>query len=93
MVTKAYLATYDLNSPGQQYDEVIKLFKGELSQAYCKYWKSAFLFTSDLTPLEMMEKLEQYLDSGDKMIIIEVVNNKNGWLTDKQWEWINQHIF
>lgn len=41
-MTKAYLATYDLNSPGQNYDEVIKLFKGELSRAYCKYWKSAF---------------------------------------------------
>ena len=93
MMTKAYLATYDLNSPGQKYEEVIKLFKDELSSACCKYWESAFLFTSDLTPSEMMEKLKQYLDNGDKMIIIEVVNNKNGWLTEDQWKWINQNIF
>ncbi|HHD1580163.1 TPA: hypothetical protein ACN1NE_002335 [Enterococcus faecalis] len=92
-MTKAYLATYDLNSPGQNYDEVIKLFKGELSRAYCKYWKSAFLFTSNLTPSQMIEKLKPYLDNDDKMIIIEVVANKNGWLTNDQWDWINKNIF
>ncbi|MDT2747064.1 hypothetical protein [Vagococcus fluvialis] len=92
-MAKAYLATYDLNSPGQKYDEVIGLFKGELSLAYCKYWESSFLFTSNLTPSQMIAKLKPHLDNGDKMIIVEVVDNKSGWLTQKQWDWINENIF
>ncbi|WP_195943453.1 hypothetical protein [Enterococcus faecium] len=90
---KPYLITYDLNSPGQNYDEIISLLKGELSSAYCNYWKSAFLITSNYTPSQILDKLRPYLDRNDRMIIIEVVDNKSGWLTPKQWDWINKHIF
>jgi hypothetical protein len=90
---KPFIITYDLNSPGQKYDEVIKVIKNEISVSWCKYWESAFLFTSNLNPNQMLDKLKPYLDQGDKMIILEVTNNKNGWLTQKQWNWINKNIF
>ncbi|MGX7105594.1 hypothetical protein [Globicatella sanguinis] len=93
MTKKPYIITYDLNSPGQKYSDVIKTIKNDISSAYCKYWESAFLFTSYLTPGEMIDKLKPYLDNGDKVIILEVVNNKQGWLTKEQWNWINENIF
>lgn len=88
------MITYDLNSPGQRYDDVIKTIKEDLSTgAWCSYWKSSYLLRSNLTPDQMLEKLKPFLDQGDKFLIIEVVNNKQGWLTDKQWKYINDHIF
>ncbi|MBO0423824.1 hypothetical protein [Enterococcus plantarum] len=93
-MSKPYMITYDLNSPGQRYDDVIKTIKEDLSTgAWCSYWKSSYLLRSNLTPDQMLEKLKPFLDQGDKFLIIEVVNNKQGWLTDKQWKYINDHIF
>ncbi|MBO6440329.1 hypothetical protein EY653_06160 [Enterococcus faecalis] len=91
---KPYMITYDLNSPGQRYDEVITTIKEELSTgAWCCYWKSSYLIKSDLTPNQMIDKLKPYIDKGDKFFIVEIVNNKQGWLTEKQWEYINNNIF
>lgn len=90
---KPYLITYDLNSPGQKYDDIIKIIKEDCAGAWCSYWKSAFLITSTLTPSGMIDKLKPHLDGNDKVLIIEVVDNKSGWLTQKQWDWINENIF
>ncbi|WP_320186704.1 hypothetical protein [Macrococcoides caseolyticum] len=92
-MNKPYMLTYDLNNPGQRYDEVIKVIKEEISNGYCSYWKSSFLFRSSLTPSEMMDKLKPFLDKGDKFFVAEIVNNKNGWLSKEQWNFINKNIF
>ncbi|EYN05484.1 hypothetical protein W130_00325, partial [Staphylococcus aureus DAR3583] len=52
-----------------------------------------FLFRSSLSTSEMIEKLKPYLDSGDKLFVTEIVNNKQGWLTKEQWDFINHNIF
>ncbi|HEI8067660.1 TPA: hypothetical protein SLA09_000215 [Staphylococcus aureus] len=90
---KPYMLTYDLNSPGQKYEELINVIKKEISNGHCNYWKSSFLFRSSLSTSEMIEKLKPYLDSGDKLFVTEIVNNKQGWLTKEQWDFINHNIF
>ncbi len=92
-MSKSYLITYDLNKDGQNYDDIIKTIKDDIAGYWCTYWKSSFLITSSYTPQQMLNKLKPYLDSNDRMLIVEVVNNKSGWLTQKQWDWINSHIF
>lgn len=88
----AYMITYDLNSEGQKYTEVIQAIK-DCSRSWCSYWKSAYLIKSDLTPNQIQEKIKPHLDSNDSLIVIEVVNNKQGWLSEKQWKFINENIF
>lgn len=88
------MLTYDLNSPGQKYDNVIKTIKEEISDGHwCKYWDSTFLFRSSLTTDQMLAKLKPYLDSGDRFFVAEIVNNKQGWLTKDQWKYINDNIY
>lgn len=90
---KPYMLTYDLNSPGQKYEELRNVIKEEISNGYCNYWKSSFLFRSALTPSEILDKLKPYLDSGDKLFFAEITDNHQGWLTKSQWDFINQNIF
>lgn len=92
ILSKPYMLTYDLNSPGQKYDELTKLIKEEISLAWCKYWESSYLLKSPYTPNEIVDKLSPYLDDGDKLFITEIIDNKNGWLTQKQWDFINENI-
>lgn len=85
--------TYDLNKEGQNYENVIQAIKDASTGAWCTYWKSAYLIKTNLTVQQVSDKITPHLDSNDRLIVIEVKNNKQGWLTQKQWDYINNHIF
>ncbi|MDX6154482.1 hypothetical protein [Marinococcus sp. PL1-022] len=84
--------TYDLNSPGQNYENLIKVIENN-SITYFTRWKSSFLVKSRLTPEEFTDEVIPYLDKNDNFIVIEVKNNKQGWLSNDDWDAINNHIF
>lgn len=88
-----YFITYDLNNPGQNYDDVIDAIK-EASTAWCSYWKSSYLIKSNYSSADDIQaKIKPHLDSNNRLLVIEVVNNKQRWLNKKQWDFINNSIF
>lgn len=88
-----YMITYDLNSTGQKYDEVIKAIKDSSTGAWCTYWKSSFLIKSNLSVSQVTDKITKYLDSNDRLLVIEVKNNYSGWLAEDDWKYIKENIF
>lgn len=89
-----YMITYDLNKEGQDYENVIQAIKDASTGIWCSFWKSSFLIKSNLkTADEVTDKIIPYLDSNDKLLVIEVKNNKQGWLSKEQWNYINDSIF
>ena len=87
-----YLVSYDLNKSGKDYksfyDEIDKQCK-----AWCKPLRSVYLVRSDLSVNELSDKLKAVIDNDDFLLVIEVRNNKQGWLSEKNWEYINKKIF
>ncbi len=89
-----YMITYDLNSEGQDYENVIKAIKDASTGVWCSFWKSSYLIKSNLkTANAVFDKIKPYLDGNDSVLVIEVANNKQGWLSKKQWEYIDNSIF
>ena len=84
-----YMITYDLNSAGQRYNELISAIKGASNGRWCTYWKSSYLIQGPLSPSKIADRLKPYLDSNDRLIVIEVKRNYEGWLTDDEWSYIN----
>lgn len=89
----AYMITYDLNSSGQKYTEVIEAIKAASTGAWCTYWKSSYLIRSNLTVQQVTDKIIPHLDSNDSLIVIEVKRNYQGWLNENQWKYIRENIF
>lgn len=87
-----YMITYDLNSQGQQYNELIDAIK-KTSTAWCTYWKSSYLIKSSLSLKQVEAKLTPHLDPNDRLFIVEITNNYGGWLTEAQWKYIRENIF
>ena len=88
-----YLITYDLNSTGQKYDDVINAIKNA-SSYWCTYWKSSFLIKSNLTANQISDKITPHLDSNDRLMIVETkTTNYQGWLSQEQWDFIKKNIF
>ena len=84
-----YMITYDLNSTGQRYNELISAIKGASSGCWCTFWKSSYLIQSPLSPSQITDRLKPYLDSNDRLLVIEVKRNYQGWLTDDERSYIN----
>lgn len=96
-MSKPYILTYDLNNPGQKYDQLRKVIENEISTgAWCHYWDSTYLFRSTLSVSEMISKIKPVIDDSDSLFVSEVKSgseaNYSGWLTDKQWSYIKDNI-
>lgn len=88
-----YFITYDLNKTGKDYEGVYQAIK-DASEYWCHYWDSSWLIKSELKSADdVFQKIKPHLDDNDRCFVIEVKNNKQGWLTEKQWDFINTNIF
>ena len=88
-----YMVTYDLNNPGQRYDDVIQAIKEASTGVWCTYWESSYFIQSNLSVQQVFDRIAPHLDSNDKLLIIEVKENYQGWLENNQWEYIRENIF
>lgn len=89
-----YMITYDLNKQGKDYDNLIQAIKDASTGAWCSYWKSSYLIKSNISSAEkVFDRLKPYIDSNDRILVIEVTDNYWGWLENRQWEYIKESIF
>lgn len=90
----AYMITYDLNSTGQKYSDVIQAIKDASTGAWCTFWKSSYLIKSNLTANQITDKITPHLDQNDRMIVVEAKpTNYQGWLSEEDWKYIKENIF
>lgn len=87
---KVYIITYDLNKPGQNYDDVINAIKKASDGNWYSYWKSSYIIRSNYqTANEVFAVIKPYIDANDRIIVCEIVNNNQGWLPKEAWSKIN----
>lgn len=64
-----YIVTYDLNSPGQNYDGLIKAIR---AYTHCKPLKSAFFIDTSEKAASIRDKLKKHIDEGDALYVMEL---------------------
>jgi hypothetical protein len=67
-----YLIAYDLNRPGQNYQDLISALKQMGAQAH---QKSAWLLSSGSTSKEILDWLLPHIDATDSLIVAEYTTN------------------
>ena len=85
-----YMVTYDLNAPGQKYEQVLAVLDSIAEGEACSFWQSSYLLKSALAPAQIMDKLKPHLDENDKVLVIQVTKNHQGWLDDTEWRKFNK---
>lgn len=88
-----YMVTYDLCSPGQNYEKVIEAIKDASTGAYRMICESSYLIKSYLTAQQIVDKIKPYFDSNDRLLVIEVTNKYQGLLTNADWKYLRESIF
>lgn len=84
-----YCVSYDLNKVGQKYNELYDELK---SSGWCHYLDSTWLISTSETSIQLSDRLKKHMDDNDNLLVIKVTNDYAGWLPQKAWEWMKQHI-
>lgn len=87
---KVYVVSYDLNKSGQEYEGLYEELKN--SAAWWHYLDSTWLIYTSESADQLYSRIGKHIDENDYALVIEVKRNYQGWLPDKAWEWIREHV-
>lgn len=87
---RIYNVSYDLKKPGQNYTALFTELKS--TGDWWHYLESTWLIATNETASQVWDRISPAIDKNDRVLIIEVVNNKNGWLAPEAWDWINERL-
>ena len=86
-----YAVNYDLKQPGQNYSALYNAIQS------CGDWwhflDSTWLVDSALTAAGIWDRLAPHVDGNDRVLVIGVTRDYEGWLPREAWNWINGRIF
>ena len=85
------LITYDLNRPGQNYNDLYKEIKK--AGTWWHHLDSTWIISTSSTPAQWQKRLQKHMDDNDNLLVIEVCDNYQGWLPDKAWKWLKERKF
>ena len=87
---KAYLVTYDHKGDPRNYNGLFKKLKK--SPHWWHYLKNSWLIKTPKSVDQIMTLIEDELDNDINLLIVEVGNEYQGWLSEKAWHWIHKNI-
>lgn len=73
---KAYLVSYDLDKPGQDYTDLIRTIEG-LGGKKCLY--SEWFIATNLNSSQLFDKLSPFIDRNDRLLILGVTGEATWW--------------
>lgn len=86
---KVYMITYDLNSPGQDYETLHETIQG--FGAWAHYFTSVWFVYTNMNPIDMREKIQSVIDKNDTFFICSV-NDYQGYANEELWEWLSGRV-
>jgi len=82
-----YIISYDLHTPGQNYENLIKKIKNY--PTWAKVTLSTFIIETPDTAVTIRDNLQSTLDSNDKLFVWTIkAPSAWYWLWDEVWKWL-----
>lgn len=86
---KVYMVNYDLYKSGQNYTDLINEI--EKSPDHARYLLSGWLVATTETLQQIYNRLSKWIDENDRILVIELIGNYQGWLSVDVWEWLKKY--
>lgn len=87
-----FLISYDLNKSGKDYSGVQDAIKKSSTGKWCKPLKSVYIIESNLSAKSIYENVSKYLDTSDRILIIEVTSNSYWYLDQDVSEYLTKML-
>ncbi len=88
---QVYIISYDLSSPGQNYERVLKAIQNHTDWA--RLGGSSYIVISNDTVAQVRDSIMKEMDSNDQ-ILVGVINAPAAWygLGDEVSDWLKRHL-
>ena len=83
-----YAVNYDLKQPGRDYNGLYRAITS-LGPSW-HYLGSTWLVDTHLTAAGIAASLRPHIDNNDRLLVIRVTRESDGWLPEDAWRWINE---
>ena len=90
-MNKAYIITYDLSEPGQQYEELLKRIKAY--PQWARLGGSAYIIITPDNHVQVRDNLKVNFDNNDKLFV-GTIKAPAAWynLGDEVSQWLNNNL-
>jgi len=87
----AYIISYDLNRPGQNYNELFEAIKALGTWWHCL--DSTWIVKSNLTSVQVRDKLSSCIDKNDRLLV-SVLSGEAAWIgfDDNCSSWLKNNL-
>lgn len=85
-----YSISYDLNRPGQNYDDLYDTIKS--ASGWVHPMDSLWFISTYDTIGTWSDKLMSVIDKNDRLFIVDITGqSRQGWMDKKIWEWLSSN--
>ena len=96
---KTYIVAYDFHTSyfRKQWEDPSDTYKDLFKEIMeCPHWLhhigSVWLVKTNESADELYRRLEKYLDDNILLLIVEMGRDRQGWLPEMTWKWIQEHV-
>ena len=83
------LVTYDLNTPGKDYNDLLKKIKG---YDWARLSESSYAISTSASPQAVFDQLKPYLDRNDYIYIITLKRPYTGYGPQDVNDWLEKYL-
>jgi hypothetical protein len=83
------LVTYDLNTPGKDYHDLLKKIK---SYSWARLSESSYTISTNADPQAVFDQLKRYLDRNDNIYIITLKKPYAGYGPQDVNDWLEKNL-
>jgi hypothetical protein len=89
---RTLLVGYDLNRPGQNYQQLYKALKS--NSLWWHHLDSTWLLRTHETAVQMRDRLKVHIDAGDELLVLDVTGDAAAWtgFSERGGQWIKNHL-
>jgi len=90
-MSKVYIISYDLSSPGQNYERVLKAIKA--NNAWARLGGSSYVVISNNTEVQIRDLIMNEMDTNDKLFV-GILKAPAAWygLGDEVSDWLKKNL-
>lgn len=85
------LVGYDLNKPGQNYEDLIERLK-LVGSNWWHHLDSTWLIKTTMSPKELRDDLKAYVDSGDELLVVDVTGASWAASGFSSYDWLHDNL-
>jgi hypothetical protein len=86
------LVGYDLNSPGQDYENLIERLKA-VGSNWWHHLDSTWLIKTTMSPKELREDLKPYVDADDELLVVDVTGASWAARGLSSYDWLQDNVY